>query len=261
MTTIAISVPEAQLETWLDAVAATTLVREVELPAALLNAPGATVGLLSPRGLALTHVTRFLPPGFGPRFAESAPDLRATFTQQLQAALARCRDAGVQHVSLDLNEDDICVLESALPDTLRCWSALIHKLLPMAMDAGITLNLPVTRPVPFPGSRNWTGAGNLVHEVMHPSCRLELNLALAELPPEFDLAALIRNCVFHLATIRLHYVPAQSETPDVAQQRQWGSVLLRQGFKGTVVFCPRATTPEGIRDSCRRGDELAAAYR
>ena len=261
MTTVAISVPEEQVELWLDAVAATTLVREVELPAALLNDPEPTLALLQPRGLALTHVTRFLPPGLGPRFAESAADMRATFTQQLQAALARCRDSGVRHVTLDLNEDDICVLESALPDTLRCWSALVHKLLPMAMDAGITLNIPVTWPVPFPGSRNWTGAGNLVHEVMHPALRLELNLALAELPAEFDLTSVIRNCVFHLDTIRLHYSPAQEEHPTLTQQRQWSAILLRQCFKGAIVFCPRASTPEAIRDCCRRADELAAAYR
>ena len=261
MTTVAISVPDEQLVPWLDAVADTTLVRAVELPAALLNEPEALPGLLQPRGLALTHVTRFLPPGFGSRFAESAAEMRTTFTQQLQSALARCRDAGVRHVSLDLNEDDICVLESALPDTLRCWSVLMHKLLPMAMDAGITLNIPVTWPLPFPGSRNWTGAGNLVHEVMHPSCRLELNLALGELPTDFDLAGLIRNCVFHLDTLRLHYSPAQGEQPTPAQQRQWSGILLRQGFKGAIVFCPRVTTPEAIRDCCLRVDELAAAYR
>ncbi len=261
MITVAISVPEEQTELWLDAVANTTLVREVELPAALLNDPEPLLRLLRPRGLAPAHAARFLPPGFGPRFAESADATRAAFTQQLQTALARCRDCGVRHVSLDLNEDDICVLEAARPDTLQCWAGLVRKLLPVAVDAGITLEIPVRHPAPFPGSRNWTGAANLVQEVMHPACRLELNVALSELPEDFDLAAVARSCFFHLAALRLHYVPAEGETPDPARHRQWGAALARLGFKGAVVFCPRAGTPEGIRDACRRVDELAAAYR
>ena len=220
MITVAISVPEEQLECWLDAVAGTALVRQVELPAAALNDPEPTLRLLRPRGLTPGHVARFLPPGFGPRFAEASDDLRATFVQQLQTAAARCRDCGARHISLDLNEDDICVLEAAHPETLRCWAGLVRRLLPMAMEAGITLNIPVAQPPPFPGSRNWAGAGNLIHEIMHPACRLELNLALAELPPEFDITATLRNCLFHLDTIRLHYSPAEGEAP--ARLPRWG---------------------------------------
>lgn len=261
MISVAVRLNDLDLDCWLDAVSNLATTRGVELPASLLAEPAeALEARLAANALRVLHVTRLLPSGFVMRLMEAAERPRDVLLAQVKSALARCRAVQVRQVSCDLELDAAGATAAQLEPAIRAQVSLIRQLLPVAVEAGQTLCIPVRQPPPYPGSREWSLASNVVHEIMHPSCRLALDLVPAELDPAFDLAALLRDCVFHLAVVRIHYEPFLGEAVPLRRQQEWADALRRQGFKGTVVFCPVASTPEGIRAACRQVDALAGLY-
>ena len=261
MISVAISMPEDGLATWIAAASNTESVREVELAAATLQTTKQIDNLLDKNGLRVVHVRQFLPNGFTRHFLERIGRSRNSVFVQLKTALVACRAHGARRVSLDLQLDQVAGPPAELDTGIRLQVSLIRPLLPAAIEAGITLCIPVRYPYPFPGSREWGAAENLVYEIMHPACRLGLNLFPAELDADFDLIPFLRNCFFHLDLIRLHYSPALGETLSRPQQESWADGLRRHGFKGCVIFCPVASGETGIRDACREVDLLAPLYK
>lgn len=261
MISVAISVPEDGLETWIAAVSNTQGVRDVELAAATLQTGNQVDSLLEKNGLRVAHLRQFLPNGFTRHYLERIGRSRNSVFLQLKSALTAFRGHGARRVSLDLQLDQLAGPPADLDTGIRLQVSLLRPLLPAAIEAGITLCIPVRYPYPFPGSREWAAAENLVYEIMHPACRLGLNLFPAELEGDFDLVPFLRNCFFHLDLIRLHYNLALGEVLDRTQQQHWADGLRRHGFKGCVVFCPVISGDSGIREACGQVDQLAPLYR
>jgi hypothetical protein len=260
MISVAIRLSEDQLDLWLEAVSNLTVVRAVELPAAVLAGQGTPFETrLAANGLRVLHATQLLPAGFVTRLAVAGDRARDVLLAQARAALGRCRAFQLRYLSCDLELE--VAAAARLEPAIREQTALVRHLLPVAVEAGQILCIPVRHPPPYPGAREWSLACNLVHEVLHPACRLALNLVPADLEAGFDLAAFLRDCLFHLAVIRIHYEPfLDSAGANRVVLEEWAAVLRRQGFKGCVVFCPAAATADGIRTACRQVDAVAPAF-
>ncbi len=258
MLSTAISVPEDGIETWIAALADTGSPRSVEVPlSALLRTPS-MAPVLERNGLRIAGVTRTVPPGFTAHYLAADAAARRHLEQQLRGALHPCRTCGARRVLLEFEIEEIEHAGSASAAPLGQTAELLRVLLPNAVESGLVLCLPVRLPFPFPGARAWTTAGNLIHEVMHPACRLAVNLFPSELPPGFDLPTVLRDCFFHLESLRIHL--AADAAAEVTRHTRWATDLHRHGFRGAVVFCAQASSPEGIAAACGDIRTLADLY-
>ncbi len=250
----AIRIPPDQPRLWLEAVGDLRGVRAVELPAALLETAAEPVPpLLRRLGLSVLHADGLLPSGFLAHFTAATPPVRERLVLDLRRALAACGAAGVRNLTLDLE------LQEPAQGSLQADAApLVRQILATMMEQGMTFCLPLRLPLSWPGSREWQAAANLAAEVLHPACAYALTLELGDLPADFPFESHIRELGFHLQILRLAYTPALGETPTTAQVTEWHRILQRQGFKGVVVFCPRLSSVDGIRDACLRLDALIA---
>jgi len=253
----AVSIPETNLDEWLETVADTARIRHIELPAVRLRAPDNAMAWAEQLGLRLLHARELLPANLAPYVAEQPLRDREDLRNCLQQALEQCRDAGGAYASLDVGLDRMP--DAAAADGLTARVRLLRALLPVAEHGRVTLGVQVRVPPPFPGSRAWHHAANLVHEVMHPRCRLTLDLVPAEFDTDFDVAAFVRRCCFTAGLLRFHYRPDLGEEPAPARHRLWAAALVRHGFRGGVVFVPDAPVlaPACL---CGHADRCAAAY-
>ena len=258
MITCAVNVAENRWREWLDAVGNMTVVRDVEFPASLLINESNAMALAERYGLKVSHAQDLLPPEVARYLTESPLRGRDDVLPCLGNTLKQCRAGGVRSVSLEMGLDRIgeATLEQDLAERIK----LLRSLMPVADSQRLTLCIQVRYPRAFPGSREWEYAGNLVHEVMNPCCRLAVNLVPSDFPQDFELRNFIRSCYFNIGIVRFHYDPALGENLTMDTQAEWAAVLQNHGFKGGVVFCPRVSGPDGIATACSQIDQWAALY-
>ena len=147
---------------------------------------------------------------------------------------------------------------TAAPDAAtESRSAFLRRVIPMAGDCTVDLCLPVRCPLPFPHSRQWNVAANLLHDIMHPSLRLALDVLPFELPADFDPAAFVRRFCFQAGIVRFHHDAEAGEMPSREMLLPWWLALRRHNFRGVVVLKPRVVSAERIEPVCRRLDQLA----
>ena len=214
----AVSIPETNSVDWITAVANTTHIREVELPATLLQEAGPAFAQVEHNGLHVLHVRELLPADVSRYLAEQPAKGRSDVLGCFQKGLESCNRAGTRHASFDVGLDRI----GAGPhdDGLEQRVKLLRALVPAAERNRITLCVQIRFPAAFPGSKAWDHAANLVHEVMHPRCRLALSLFPAEFPEDFEVEALVRRCYFNVGVLRFHYRPDLGDIPTAAAHRQ-----------------------------------------
>jgi len=176
----------------------------------------------------------------------------------LKTMLVQCRDAGARSVSLDLGLDRIKqkTYEQDVEERLR----LLRSLLGVADELRVTVCVQVRFPRAFPSSKAWESAANLVHDVMHPRCRLVVDLVPADFSGDLDVAELVRLCYYHTAVYRFHYDPSIGDVLTDSMQDTCARAMLDHNFKGAVVFCPRAIEQEAITEACRRIDTWSRLY-
>jgi hypothetical protein len=258
MITCAVSVADEVWKAWFEAVGNMKAVRDLECSAAVLAAGAEPMALARRLGLRMAHARDLLPPDMARYLTESPARGREDVLACLKKALALCHGAGVSSVCLQLGLDRIgdATFQHDLGERVR----LLRALIPDAERLKLTVCVRVRYPRAFPGSKEWEHAGSLVHEVMHPCCRLALDLVPAELTGSDGADAVLRAVGFNTGLIRLHYQPAAGEQLDPASQARWATALNQHGFKGGVVYCPRVTSEEAIRGAAAQIDAWAAAF-
>ena len=254
----AVSVAEVSWRCWLDAVSNMRVVRDVELPVATLAEPPGALALAEHYGLSVPHARDLLPADTA-RYVSETPSLgRDGLLQCLDRSLDDCRAAGVRSASLEMGLDRIG--DDTFEEDFAERAKLLRCLMPLADERRLTVCVQVRQPRAFPRSKEWEHAANLVHDLMHPCCRLALNVVPAECGPGFDVQEFVRSCYFHIGVVRFHYDPQLGENLGDDAQREWAAALRSHGFRGAVVFCPKLTDDDAIPRACERIDAWAELY-
>jgi len=253
-----VSVAEADWEEWLHAVGNMKIVRDVELPVSLLAGDSNALKLAERYGLTVAHARDLLPSNTARYLGESPAAGRDDVLTCLKHALVRCRDAGARSVSLEMGLERIG--DATFEQDLAVRVRLLRGLMPVADSHAVTVCVQVRHPPRFPGAKEWGCAGNLVHEVMHPRCRLALDVVPSELADGFVVEEFVRSCYFQAGGVRFHYDPSLGESPDPESQAEWAAALHRHGFRGPVVFRPRVTGEAMIAEACAGIDAWAELY-
>lgn len=258
MITCAVSVADEAWKAWFEAVGNMKAVRDLECSAAVLAAGAEPLALARRLGLRMAHARDLLPPDIARYLTESPARGRDDVLAYLKKTLALCHAAGVNSVCLQMGLDRVG--ESTFQHDFGERVRLLRALMSEADRLKLTVCVRVRHPRAFPGSKEWEHAGNLVHEVMHPCCRLALDLVPAELSGPEEVETILRAVCFNTGLVRLHYQPAVGEQLEPASQAQWAAALNRHGFKGGVVYCPRVGSEEAIGAAAAQIDAWAAAF-
>lgn len=255
MISCAISVAESQWSDWLREIGNLKVVRDIELPVSLLAQDADAMRAVENHGLRLVVAHDLLPAETARHLAESSGLDRGDVLTCLEETFEHCHNAGARFVTLEMGLNRVS--EASADAELAGHIAFLRQLVPLADELRLTICVQVRTPRPFPGSREWEHAAYVVHEVMHPACRLAVNLVPADLPGDFDISAFVRSCTFHLGVLRFHYAPALGDVLDSVALDAWHEVLQQHGFRGSLVFCPRAAGDTGIGEACARIDRWA----
>ena len=247
------SVSDRYWRQWFAALSDTPGIRDVELSADLLESEPAVVEAVEQHGFHIHAVRDLLPASIARYLADTSPPVRDAVTERAAAVLRQCDGLGANAVMLDLGIGSI--RKDQIDEQMRQRSRLLTHLVASTEDSSLTLSLPVRYPRPYPGSREWEYTANLVHDVMHPRCRLALNIFPAE--EDFQLERLMRSIYFRTCLIRFHYEPAAGESVEDWFSQDWHNALERHGIHGPLVFCPRLRSEDAIPEACRRVARLA----
>lgn len=233
MVACAISVPEYDLEPWCEAVGDLRFIRDIEISGTHLDDPGVPE-LLERTGLGVVHVRDLLPADVSRYINESPAQGRDDVVEHLESMLDRCRAIGAKSAGMEFGLDRITKAGFRHDFTERI--RLLRSLVPVADRNGVVLCVNVRFPRSYPGSKEWEHAANLIHEVMHPSFRLAVDLVSGDLPEDFAPEILIRECYFQIGVLRIHFSPAFGETMTGEFQQSAGRALRRHGYRGVVIF-------------------------
>ncbi len=258
---LAVRIPERGWKKWIDAVAAGAGTRALDVPASLaFEAPAfqADAGHLD---LTPVHVHGLLAPGTAANLFNAGPGVRGELRTHIRSLLNRAEAAGIRTLDLDLGLDRIP--ESDIETGLMQRSEFLRSLLEYGPESGggPALCVSVCFPLAYPGAKTWDWAANLIFEVMHPRCRLAVDVFPCELAPDFDIPAFVRDWYLQAALIRFHWRPGQGETLESANQAQWAAALRRHAFKGSVVFCPRPRHADSAPAVCSEIQSLCSLYK
>lgn len=251
-----ISIPEMASAVWLTAVADMKRVRDVCLPANALLDPE-TPALCARLGLEIAVARELATRDIAPYLDEMpAPACEGLVTAILDA-LQRCREHGVRAAFLGCGLERISGERSEIALATRV--DFLRKLMSRDDSSTLRLCLPVRYPQPSPGDREREWAGRIVHEVMHPDCRLALTVFPSELPTDFAVREAIRPVAFQLGLVQFSYEPMLGETIRPEVLRQWLTALRWHGYRGLVVFRPVLTDESWVEPVCERLDRLIEA--
>ena len=259
MISVAVSVSENHWERWLETLSNLAGIRTVEVQGGLLAEAPALAGKLESCGLRVSGVTGIMPRRAGEFLTDSPWQNLEILVHQVTTVLQQWAVLGIREISLDLDLETLDPIRME-PD-LNWRVLLVRRMLAVATENNLVFRIPVRVPPARPDGRDLSLAANLIYEVMHPACRLELNLFPGEMAADLDHQELLRSGSHHLQAVRFHFEPSCGDLPGIEHQRQWAQALRKIGFKGTVVYVPRVTREEGIDSVCRELDRLAVCYR
>ncbi len=258
MTTTALSIPDEHWDVWLDAVADTRYIRNLEVPAELVL--GIDAQLPEKAGQAGLRVS-FVRDLVAPEAARNATELADAPRHELIGNLcSRIKCAGDYGVILGTLEVGVGAAGNSENDLARRVQFL-RRLMPASAEAEVTIALPARYPPAYPGARQWENVGNIIHEVMHPNCKFAVDVFPAELAPDFDIPQFLRQCGYQMGVVRFNFEPALGEGFEPGKDELWARALQRHAFRGGVVFRPRnVVSEEAIIQVCKTVDRWANTF-
>ena len=242
---------------WIENAANLKFVRSLECPGELLNTHRDLFAAADHQGLHWVHVRDMAPRTIGRHAGEGISYEGLHWHDVVADLMKSCAALGVRSVSLDAGLDRIS--ESGFDEAFQRRLALLEPVLLHAGSWGLRLCVEVRQPVAFPGSREWSYAGNLLYELRDHEVALCVNVAPVELAGDFDMDTFARRCALRTSVIRLMYYPHRGESPGDEMLAAWWKALRRHGFHGVVVFCPRVDDPDALPGILSRVDQWAAA--
>ncbi len=255
MKPLVFSIPDSNQSAWLDQVAQSDVLRVLELPCEYLDTPSQWQSL-SDRGLTVAAARDLI----APEAMRNLSGLSETHRNQLLSLagsrLARLREHGVGTVVFDFG-----IGRHAGDDTSSQFGLsvrFLRDLMVAAAPQDVNVCLQARFPFVFPQSPQWDLIGNLIHEVMHPNCRLTLDLFASELEDGFEEREFLRQCGYHLSVLRFCFEPMAGQKLLADSASAWRNALANYLFKGLVVLRPVGEIPVEKIESVRRSLETQA---
>lgn len=200
---------------------------------------------VSVAGIVADSLSRFLP--------EADDRSRNRLIGYLKETMARMASFEIHYLTLDLGLNRVGG-RAAVDLEARC--ELLRSLLKLADAHELTLCIPLRIPACDPLDPKERFALQLVNEIMHPCCRLVLDIFPEELPPDFDPKRCLKDYHYSVAEIRLHYEPALGIRLDGPTVAAWAKAVRWHNFRGLFVFSPVLSSAEQLLAENRHLEQL-----
>lgn len=230
----------------------------LELPGTVLENESGWEDLLEAYDLRCLALADLLPDSVARYLPEAEEGARAKVLTHLRQLVTRAAALDIRYIGLGVGIERVSL--GALEPALERRTQVLRSLMPLAEAQEIITCIPVRMPAPGMSNVGLQHSVRLVHEVMHPNCRLALDVFVDEFEPDFKPNTVIKDYCFSLALIRFHYEPALGITFPLEQQREWAKALRWLGYRGGVVFCPQVSGPEMLRGEVERLAPVVAAH-
>lgn len=248
MITTAIRIDDLRWQEWLEPVAATTRLRNIECDATLFtNEPNFSKSLAK-AGIACVHARDILPPETASFLANADDDkdfndLKKSLVNSMLAAEAE----QTTHFSLQLRLDD------PQPDNearIRKNAAFLKKILLVPLENPFRLDIQIRAPWHFPKSNEWSRAIQICKTADSRRIGLNLQFHPNEYDEQPDPNQLLDEAAPFLHAIAFHYAPRLGDTLFDDELADWAEALKQRKFNGIVAFCPHATKDEDLVQIC-----------
>ncbi len=258
MNSIVLAIPDQNRGHWLELAAKTRAFRKIEMSWEGFLAPEAEDGILAERGLDLVAIRDLIASEVTRNLVGLSNQMRQQAQAILSARLVEIRNREVRTAIFDLGVGRNVGDGGDFNFARRV--KFMRDLMAVAASQEVKVCLQARYPRAYPTAPQWDMVGNVIHEVMHPNCRLALDLYAAELPPGFQVRDFLRRCGCHLSVLRLHFEPMAGEGLSGGFIEQWREALDGYLFKGMVVFSPDGSIEAGsILGLLRRMRQWAVA--
>jgi hypothetical protein len=252
---VAISVPDENLESWIETIAELANLRTVELSLHALTQRPEALRQASRQGIQVIGVRELIPGEIGRHFESVPAKVLTDAAMTLTGKLGQLRLAGAEFATLDLGLE--ATSEPAEAEGFDQRVKFLKRIVVPCNEQHMKLCLAVRYPPERPQSNAWRLAANIVHDTMHPACRLAVDFFPHEVGEKFDVSEFLRGCGFHLGLVRLHYEPMLGDELTEERVLAWARALRWHGFKGTVVLAPRISHIDALPGVCRRAEGWA----
>ena len=200
--------------------------------------------LRSERHGFVLHAGRLLDQSVSENILYAPQKMREAFAEKISALLMLAKTNGFACASLDIG------LEQSLADSKLRQTALelFRRMIPALLKSGVKLALPCR--VPSLSRESYPGELALfIKDCMVPGLKVSLELHPHELQQGFDPAPLIKGLEFDIASVILMY-NADNGTLVKAHIEPWVTMLLRYGFKGPYLACPKSGAKSRLPAEC-----------
>ena len=221
----------------------------IELPGEVMQDESGWEDAIEAFGVPCRGLGDLLPDAVGRYLPETAAAARERLLTYMRRLMTRAAMLNIEYAVIQLGVDRIA--SGALDAELTARCKLLRSLMALAETHEITVCVPVSLPAPAYRRDLLARTVRLIQEVMHPKCRLALDLRPDELPADFEPADFLRTHGPSIAVLRFHYEPALGLGFTADSQAEWADAVRREHYQGDIVFCPHITGVDAIRRQSR----------
>lgn len=256
MMNIILSVPDNDADTWINNVSELEGIDNLEVSPASIADQRNFTRIVRKAGLQIRTIRELIPQEVGRNLESLTAEEKGRTVAALHDKIAMYSEEGVETVSLSLGlRNTTRINDEALEQRIT----FVRRLLTALESRSMQVLISVRYPPPYPGSLAWEAATNIVHDVMHPACRIRAEIYDGEIEDGFAIAPFVKSCAFHLGGLKFVYEPMLGETPRLDDLRCWLDNLQWHGYRGDIVFAPKVTGADAVRTACRKVAQYAQA--
>ncbi|MEA2012068.1 MAG: hypothetical protein U9O87_03140 [Verrucomicrobiota bacterium] len=256
---IAINIPSDFFNICTDTIKDSLHLRLMELDWKTFAARSEEIRKLGHEDISLASVSHLLPSPVGNNLNEVSPPAMIKIRDYLIQNITQASKENVSYFCIDVGAEkrNKSYSEEELGENVFFFKQFI----PTCQTYSTSILLPVRLPAISTEMHGlWGNTIQIVHNVMHDSCRMQLDLHISEIEKDFDIKDFLRNCYYHISSIRFIYSTAIKEERLKQIIAQWAEVLKWRSYKGLVVFAPTIHSSESVNEEFRKIDEIIEKY-
>ena len=250
-----VRVPEENGQLWIEALQNSGIPVELDIPWSFIRETKNTEDEWRKNSLQLSTVRDIIDPQTGHYLEDLQGKALTQVIDAAASALARCREFGSRHVTVDLGMERLDLNHSAEP-LFANRLLLLNKICPVAAEKGLIICLPVRVPSDAPGANGLRMAANLIYEAGFNNFRVCLNVFPNDLPNGLDAKQLLHKTASVTAVIRLFYSPCLGEELPIRDIKELVKAVKWHDFSGCVTLAPAGVPNNQIKNICEDIEEL-----